>query len=270
MKNRTLNLIFFLIFTASFFSQEKSIKDLLITYQLDYKNIPNGPNYTNHDYFYLNISENLNKSIFISTNKKKSDSLYKIGGLGALFELKKIKLNFSYKIFFDLLNKDMTTVDNIGARKFFYISKNSKIDWKITNERKNILNYIAQKATCEVFGRKWIAWFINDISIPEGPYKFKGLPGLIIEIYDESFNYKFSILEIKKSNEIILNYTEDLKDAKELSPEEFNKSRSEIYDNPYISIPNYDSLDDNMKERIKNIMKIKKTEIGNNPIELSN
>ena len=264
-------LLFFLIASTPFFSQKGvDINDLLITYQLDYKNDSTASGYTNHDNYYLNISENAEKSIFISVNKKKSDSLAKIGGIYALFELKKIKLDSSYKIFYNSKSRDLFTIDDVGSNQFYYVSKNYRITWKITDERKKILNYNCIKATSEIFGRKWTAWFISDLPIPEGPYKFKDLPGLIAEIYDDHFNYKFSILEIKKSNEVLTGYIDPIKNAKEITVKEFNKMKKEMYENPYITIPNYDLLEDRMKERLKSVMEIRKKEIGNNPIELIN
>ena len=39
-----------------------------------------------------------------------------------------------------------------------------------------------QKAETFIFGRKWTAWFSPEIPIQDGPYKFRGLPGLIVKI----------------------------------------------------------------------------------------
>ena len=45
-----------------------------------------------------------------------------------------------------------------------------------------ILGYDVQEATTE-FGGKWIiVWFAKELPIPDGPYKFKNLPGLILKL----------------------------------------------------------------------------------------
>jgi len=55
-------------------------------------------------------------------------------------------------------------------------------DWQVTSDQKEILGYQVQKATTHYKGRDIIAWFTNDFSISDGPWKFWGLPGLILEV----------------------------------------------------------------------------------------
>jgi GLPGLI family protein len=46
--------------------------------------------------------------------------------------------------------------------------------------------YICHKATATYRGTTLIAYYTNDIPVPAGPYKFGGLPGLIVLLYNES------------------------------------------------------------------------------------
>lgn len=55
------------------------------------------------------------------------------------------------------------------------------IPWKLHNKFKTIAGYNAQKATCTLRGRNWIAWFTKDIPYPYGPMLLHGLPGIILE-----------------------------------------------------------------------------------------
>ncbi len=63
--------------------------------------------------------------------------------------------------------------------------KNSKQQWKITNETKKIGSFNAKKATLNFRGRTFIAWFSTEIPVPFGPWKIRGLPGLVLEAYDK-------------------------------------------------------------------------------------
>ena len=56
--------------------------------------------------------------------------------------------------------------------------------WKLYTETKKIGSFTCSKATIKFRGRNYIAWFTNEIPVPFGPWKFKDLPGLILEIYD--------------------------------------------------------------------------------------
>lgn len=40
-------------------------------------------------------------------------------------------------------------------------------------------------------GRQWIAWFTNEIPFQDGPFKFYGLPGLIVKLEDSEDYHKF-------------------------------------------------------------------------------
>ncbi|WP_435524511.1 GLPGLI family protein [Chryseobacterium indoltheticum] len=73
-----------------------------------------------------------------------------------------------------------------------------KFNWKISDEKQKIGEYNAQKATTEYGGRKWIAWFSSDLPFQDGPYKFSGLPGLIVKIEDADKNYSWVLQGNKK------------------------------------------------------------------------
>ena len=60
-----------------------------------------------------------------------------------------------------------------------------KWNWSLQQDTKKIGNFICQKATIKFRGRNYIAWFTNEIPVKFGPWKFQGLSGLILEVYDE-------------------------------------------------------------------------------------
>ena len=48
--------------------------------------------------------------------------------------------------------------------------------------------------------RKFTAWFTSDIPSHDGPFRFKGLPGLIVEVYDLNHYFTFSLVGVKKQS----------------------------------------------------------------------
>lgn len=74
---------------------------------------------------------------------------------------------------------------------------NKLLTWQITGETKQVGQLTVTKANCRFKGRKYEAWFCADIPIQDGPYKFCGLPGLIIEMADSTGTVKFSFLGFK-------------------------------------------------------------------------
>lgn len=75
-----------------------------------------------------------------------------------------------------------------------------KILWTILPDKLKIGEFNAQKATGNFAGRKWTAWFTNDLPLIDGPYKFSGLPGLIVQVSDETGSHKMELKGIKKIN----------------------------------------------------------------------
>ncbi len=72
-----------------------------------------------------------------------------------------------------------------------------KINWKILPDKEKIGEWNVQKAETDFAGRHWTAWFSADIPIQDGPYKFYGLPGLIVKIEDKSGFHKMELKGIK-------------------------------------------------------------------------
>lgn len=79
----------------------------------------------------------------------------------------------------------------------YKVDDSRKIDWQMLPETSVIAGYEVQKAQTEMYGRKWTAWFAPKIMIQDGPYKFHGLPGLIVKITDESGDFDYQLFEVK-------------------------------------------------------------------------
>ena len=66
-------------------------------------------------------------------------------------------------------------------------------DWQIGEETKEIMGYTCRKATCHHSGRDYTAWYAEDIALSDGPYIFRGLPGLIMAIASDDGEYAFEL-----------------------------------------------------------------------------
>ncbi|QOW11084.1 GLPGLI family protein [Kaistella flava (ex Peng et al. 2021)] len=92
-------------------------------------------------------------------------------------------------------------VSNIGNDSY-KVLEDRKPNWKILSDKKQIGEFKVQKATANFAGRNWEAWFTTDVPIQDGPYKFSGLPGLIVEIADQTGSHKIELKGIKKIVEV--------------------------------------------------------------------
>lgn len=92
----------------------------------------------------------------------------------------------------------MTVTDGLSLQDYIYEDELNAQNWQFIDSTKTILNYSCQMATCDFRGRLWTAWFAPDIPISDGPWKFGGLPGLIMEVYDRGSQYHFTIIGLQK------------------------------------------------------------------------
>ncbi|RTZ46750.1 GLPGLI family protein [Chryseobacterium arthrosphaerae] len=112
--------------------------------------------------------------------------------------------------------------------------------WQLTNENKKVKDLTLQKATTQYGGRNWTAWFSKEIPFQDGPYKFHGLPGLIVELYDDKNNYKFELVKSVKLDQPVNNMF--IKMSKEMSVpvtlEKYKSTKLAYYDSPVNFIRN--------------------------------
>ena len=71
-------------------------------------------------------------------------------------------------------------------------------EWSIGEETKEIMEYTCRKATCHHSGRDYTAWYAEDIALSDGPYIFRGLPGLIVAIASDDGEYAFKLNGIQE------------------------------------------------------------------------
>ncbi|MBO8465961.1 MAG: GLPGLI family protein [Bacteroidetes bacterium] len=75
-----------------------------------------------------------------------------------------------------------------------------EMQWSLSDGRDTVLGYPCMEASLEFAGRSYTAWFSPDIPVPYGPYKFGGLPGLILKIGDDSGHYTWEATGIEQGS----------------------------------------------------------------------
>lgn len=119
---------------------------------------------------------------------------------------------------------------------YFVVNTNDEMKWKLLQETQEYNGYKLQKATTDFGGRTWNAWFCNEVNIKEGPYKFRGLPGLIFILEDADKNFIYKLISNKNldtefdTKEFV--ETHYGKAAIPISNEKFNKYIEDLYENP--------------------------------------
>ncbi|WP_137904732.1 GLPGLI family protein [Chryseobacterium sp. 2VB] len=143
---------------------------------------------------------------------------------------------FTFKIKKEYPEMKTILIDGISQKYFGYIDTSPQ-NWKIENEMDKVTGLSVQKAILDFGGKKWIAWFTNEISFQDGPYKFHGLPGLIVKIEDVDKNYSWVLTGVKKISDFSeLSFTEKISgfnDVNIISKDKFEKAYNAFREDPF-------------------------------------
>lgn len=92
--------------------------------------------------------------------------------------------------------------------------------WQMQEGTKEVLGYSCNKASVEYAGRRYTAWFALDLPIQDGPWKFRGLPGLILMVTDDDGLFTYEAVGIQTAQGAI---GRDDKAYTKCSRKDFNK-----------------------------------------------
>lgn len=119
----------------------------------------------------------------------------------------------------------MTVVDFFDGQFYQYADTvPAPSDWIITDSVSTISGYDCILATCSFHGRDWNVWFSTDLPWYDGPWKFSGLPGLVVSASDAEGLYKFTLKEIYPVSEPVKPWA---KKPKKTTRQKFLKERFE-------------------------------------------
>ncbi|AUC16809.1 hypothetical protein BTO06_17400 [Tenacibaculum sp. SZ-18] len=252
-----------ILLTIKINSQNQHIFTYKFVYNLTYQ--PNNKDVDTKLSEQMILFRNGERSLFISRNNFLNDSLVieERKGNISLDPLEYPKTKFYYKILKDFSKDSITVYNEIFLDNFKYTESKKAIKWKITSHTTKINGLKCQKAVTYFSGRYYDAWFTNEIPISDGPYKFSGLPGLIVKISDSKKHYIFELVSQSKVNQPYPNLIPN-KRLYITNKKTFFKKQKEFKDNIVTKISQSGFTLD--KKHVKKVKERNKKR--NNPIEL--
>lgn len=197
--------LFILFFSLTIFAQEEYITDYEIWYEVEYSiDSTNLEKRTKEDLYLYSGSQ---FGVFMNFNEAHEEEIIadyeeqmrKQKGQSTTSYHDKISrvTNFNSIFYKDYKSDTIWTLSTLVYQYFLYPEPITPV-WELQDEMKSFENYTVQKATTHFAGRDYTAWFTSAIPIPDGPYLFKGLPGLIVEFYDAEKHYHFKLTSVQK------------------------------------------------------------------------
>ena len=141
---------------------------------------------------------------------------------------------FYGEVFQNYPSGKVTYIDIITPNTVQYEESLAPFEWELTEDTDTISSYPCMKATCIYGGRKWDAWFTEEIPVSAGPWKFAGLPGLILKVADDKGIHSFTMTSFKSSDTPILK--EKNVNIQTTSRDKFVKVKNDFEKEPYKSV----------------------------------
>ena len=205
--------IFYLFFCLLFIDIQAQNSDYVALYDLKF--VRNNST-SDKEQFILLINSKKKESVFLS-----STEYSEIVTPSSAMSL--ISSEFKEIVYFD--TKKFNIYEDVINGYLSYIDTDV-LKWELMNKNKRIGNYNCKLASVNAYGRIWYAWYSIDIPLNYGPYKFNGLPGLIVELYDSENKAYFSLVQFKKKS-MDMNFF-SVKKYKLVAREKYYKARFKI------------------------------------------
>lgn len=116
---------------------------------------------------------------------------------------------------------------------FVYPDSIPSLEWNFSDEdTDSIMGFECRKATVQFAGRSYTAWFTPEIPLPFGPYKFGGLPGLILKMEDAEQQFVLEATGFERANAPIMEYTYSDGNDKRCSAADVEKTLIRYFKSP--------------------------------------
>ena len=125
--------------------------------------------------------------------------------------------------------KKISYYDRVFTDHYIY-TDSAPIAWQLSTGGLIVCGHYCHKATAHFRGREWTAYYAPDIPVGRGPWKFGGLPGLILRIEDSTGDQRFTAISLRTAHSDI--YMDKDRDDFKTTRERFNKQLKDYKNNP--------------------------------------
>lgn len=86
------------------------------------------------------------------------------------------------------------------SKNLFVRGSLPQIEWEVTDSTKMIGSYLCMEVIGRFAGRNYNVWFAPELPAYFGPHKLHGLPGVVLEAYDDLYEVGFVCTNIQNGN----------------------------------------------------------------------
>lgn len=92
----------------------------------------------------------------------------------------------------------VTVRDAIVPTPYETCEERKPVKWTLSDDTLTVGGYLCKTATCQLHGRKWTAFYSEDIPTSAGPWKLCGLPGLVLKAEADGGIHRFTLANLER------------------------------------------------------------------------
>lgn len=104
-----------------------------------------------------------------------------------------------------------------------------KFEWELIGVTDTVAGYACSTAKTRFRGREWTVWFTLEIPVSAGPWKFNGLPGLILKAQDDKMDYTWECQSVTQTRNPIIYYKVE---KKALTRSKWQRYMRQVHNSP--------------------------------------
>lgn len=140
------------------------------------------------------------KGVSTSTVFKENNQDESVNSEGVRTHVKTIKISQPSILYKNIADRRYLETASFMGKKYLVKEALPQYKWEISKDSKIIGSYVCKKAVAMHGGQQVTAWYAPSIPIHDGPEKYYGLPGLIIQLIDGGVTY--NALKVKETPKI--------------------------------------------------------------------
>ena len=175
--------------------EQKEIGKVVMEFMYDYKYLTDTTDISRNETDRMTLQVAYGMSKFTSFRAMQIDSLIRVS------TPEQISANpdsyvggETFSIYKNYPQGRFTVTDRISTDWFLYEEDIPLQDWTLTEDTCEILGYECKSAVCDFRGRQWTAFYTDSVPVADGPWKFGGLPGFIMQVAAQAHRHVFPVI----------------------------------------------------------------------------